>query len=336
MPPELALLRRPARVATDPSQHRLARPGPHAMARTEPHSTLESHGLTDEHNTTVDPASLSLIVHSGQRWIQASDRARPLLSRLSNHHPVLFIEPPLHAAVDHPLMQLSEPHPQVVRAVPLLPLRASQEPDAQRGLSAWLLAHLLSPQTDPGFDEPGLEGAPPLRAGEIDGLVVGLPEVHFSDGVEIDGAGGHARALHIARNLAQRFAAPVQWFGTPMEAPVLIGRFGCLGTIYDRACAMLHMDRWNPGFVERDRALLRQADLVLFNGEPALNASRAAYLRHASAQDHDSIMAQALRAAWDAKATLIRTRIVDLFGERRRKTLPTGFLAASAEAFGLQ
>lgn len=75
---------------------------------------------------------------------------------------------------------------------------------------------------------------------------------------------------------------------------------------------------------------------MLFNGEPALNASRAAYLRHASAPDRDAVMAQALRAAWDAKATLIRTRLIDLFGERRRKALPTGFLAASAEAFGLQ
>lgn len=266
---------------------------------------------------------LSLIVHSGQRWIQASDRARPLLSRLSTHHPVLFVEPPLHAAVDHPLVQLSEPHPQVIRAVPLLPLRAPQEPDSQRGISAWLLGQLLNAEHHQA----------------VESLVVGLPNGHLgnTDGPLNNAAEpSHATALRIARSVGQRFAAPVQWFGTPMEAPVLIGRFGCLGTVYDRACAMLHTDRWNPGFVERDRALLRQADLVLFNGEPALQASRAAYLRHVSACDQDTVMAQALRAAWDAKAALIRTRLVDLFSGRRRKTLPVGFLAASAEAFGLQ
>jgi hypothetical protein len=341
MPPELALLRRPAQGAPEPTPQRSPRPMPPSMVASSMLDDLEDETCSEQQNGHPATAALSLIVHSGQRWIQASDRARPLLSRLSQHHPVLFVEPPLHAAVDHPLMQLSEPHPQVVRAVPLLPLRASQEPDAQRGLSAWLLRHLLAPRElarpdplDPVLD-PVL--APFGRAGALEALVVGLPDGHYSREIEPDGDDrGHDTAIRLARSLAQRFAAPVQWFGTPMEAPVLIGRFGCLGTVYDRACAMLHTDRWNPGFVERDRALLRQADLVLFNGEPALNASRAAYLRHASAPDRDAVMAQALRAAWDAKATLIRTRLIDLFGERRRKALPTGFLAASAEAFGLQ
>jgi|GEM_PF-1475083 len=309
MPPELALLRQPA-SAPD------RRPTPPAHG--------SSSRLTVRDHTPDLPAHpLSLIVHSGQRWIQASDRARPILSRLSQHHPVLFVEPPMHAAVDHPLMQLSEPHPLVIRAVPLLPLRASQERDVQRGITAWLLGQLLQEETHQ------LAGS----------LVVGLPRGQYSD---TDGSWletqepSHTTALRLARSLGQRFTAPVQWFGTPMEAPILIGRFGCLGTVYDRACAMLHTDRWTPGFVERDRALLRQADLVLFNGEPALQASRSAYLRHVSPLDSDNALSQALRAAWDAKAALIRTRLVERFSGLRRRPLPTGFLAASAEAFGLQ
>jgi hypothetical protein len=309
MPPELALLRHPAPGADRYIPTPFERKNPVAEGKA-------AHLRPNGHDQDFETVPLSLIVHSGQRWIQASDRARPLLSRLSQHHPVLFVEPPLHAAVDHPLMQLSEPHPQVIRAVPLLTLRAPQEPDSQRGVAAWLLAQLLSAE----------------HQQSVESLVVGLPNGHWSDPAEPS----HSSALRIARSLGQRFAAPVQWFGTPMEAPVLIGRFGCLGTVYDRACAMLHTDRWNPGFVERDRALLRQADLVLFNGEPALQASRAAYLRHVSAFDQETVMAQALRAAWDAKAALIRTRLVDLFSGRRRKARPTGFLAASAEAFGLQ
>lgn len=314
MPPELALLRHPDPAVDRPPTAPGAQKA--ALAQTQGQTQAQTQALGQAETQDIEAFPLSLIVHPGQRWIQASDRARPLLSRLSQHHPVLFVEPPLHAAVDHPLMQLSEPHPQVFRAVPLLPLRAPQEPDGQRGVLAWLLGQLL--------------GADPPQ--KIESLVVGLPDGHWSETT----APSHAIALRIARSLGQRFAAPVQWFGTPMEAPVLIGRFGCLGTVYDRACAMLHTDRWSPGFVERDRALLRQADLVLFNGEPALQASRAAYLRHVSAFDQDTVMAQALRAAWDAKAALIRSRLVDLFSGRRRKTLPTGFLAASAEAFGLQ
>jgi hypothetical protein len=309
MPPELALLRHPTPKADRPP-----------TLSGEPKLPVLKH---NGHDREVEAAPLSLIVHSGQRWIQAADRARPLLSRLSQYHPVLFVEPPLHAAVDHPLMQLSEPHPQVIRAVPLLPLRAPQERDSQRGVAAWLLDQVL--QTD--------------HPQAVESLVVGLPKGQWSDtngSWHHSEAPSHASALRIARTLSQRFAAPVQWFGSPMEAPVLIGRFGCLGTVYDRACAMLHTDRWNPGFVDRDRALLRQADLVLFNGEPALQASRAAYLRHASPIDQDAVVTQAVRAAWDAKAALIRTRLVDLFGGRRRKALPMGFLAASAEAFGLQ
>jgi hypothetical protein len=296
MPPELALLSSPASRCTMPLPigHRPA------MQQTAP---------------------ISLIVHAGQRWIQACDRARPLLSRLSQHHPVLFVEPPMHAAVEHPLMQLSEPHPQVIRAVPLLPLRAPQEADAQRALTAWLLGALL----------PSPHALQATQAA-IASLVVGLPEPDWDGEVPA----GHDSALRIGRSLAERFAAPLQWFNTPLDAPVLIGRLPSLGTVYDRACAMLHPDRWHPGFTERDRGLLRQADLVLFSGEALSPANRAAAMRQTLPQDRPTQVAHALRAAWDAKASLIHTRLMDTFGGRRRRPLPSGFLAASVQAFGLQ
>jgi hypothetical protein len=296
MPPELALLSTPA-----------AR---RALQRS-----------ASSHPTLPTTAPLSLIVHAGQRWIQACDRARPLLSRLSQHHPVLFVEPPMHAAVEHPLMQLSEPHPQVIRAVPLLPLRAPQEADGQRALTAWLLGALL----------PSSPAGPSTRI-EIESLVVGLPEADW-DG---DLPSGHASALRLGRSLAERFSAPLQWFNTPLDAPVLIGRVGSLGTVYDRACAMLHPDRWHPGFADRDRGLLRQADLVLFSGEPGVSPGRQATLRNGQPQDRPTQVAQALRAAWDAKAALVHTRLMESFGGRRRRPLPSGFLAASVQAFGLQ
>lgn len=296
MPPELALMSHPAsRRALNLSAP--SRPAP------------------------LQTAPLSLIVHAGQRWIQACDRARPLLSRLSQHHPILFVEPPMHAAVEHPLMQLSEPHPQVIRAVPLLPLRAPQEADAQRALTAWLLGALLpSPQ------------ALQSTHASIASLVVGLPEPDW-DG---DLPSGHESAVRLAQGLAERFCAPLQWFNTPLDAPVLIGRLVSLGTVYDRACAMLHPDRWHPGFAERDRGLLRQADLVLFSGEPGAPQGRQSALRNGHPQDRPTQVAQALRVAWDAKAALIHTRLMESFGGRRRRPLPSGFLAASVQAFGLQ
>jgi glycosyltransferase involved in cell wall biosynthesis len=80
-----------------------------------------------------------IIVHSHLRWDFVWQRPQQILSRLAAHHPVLFIEEPVHAS-GAPSLDLSEPHPNVFRAVPKL--RAT-EVDAQCAQVAPLVERAL-------------------------------------------------------------------------------------------------------------------------------------------------------------------------------------------------
>src|SRR3569832_321790 len=60
-----------------------------------------------------------IIVHSHLRWDFVWQRPQQIFSRLARDHRVLFVEEPLDASGDTRL-ELSEPHPNVVRAVPRL------------------------------------------------------------------------------------------------------------------------------------------------------------------------------------------------------------------------
>jgi glycosyltransferase involved in cell wall biosynthesis len=63
-----------------------------------------------------------IIVHSHLRWDFVWQRPQQLLSRLSERHPVLFVEEPLFLDdVRVPRLDLSTPEPHVHRAVPVLP-----------------------------------------------------------------------------------------------------------------------------------------------------------------------------------------------------------------------
>jgi glycosyltransferase involved in cell wall biosynthesis len=62
---------------------------------------------------------LSFIVHSHLRWDFVWQRPQQIFSRLAPNHRVLFIEEPVETGGADTL-QLSEPHPNVVRAVPML------------------------------------------------------------------------------------------------------------------------------------------------------------------------------------------------------------------------
>jgi len=86
-----------------------------------------------------------ILAHSPMRWGPGSDRARQIFSRLASHHPVLYLEAPMFAAIDAPTLQLSEPHRNVVRAVPLLPVELARKDDVARASVAALLDSTLMP-----------------------------------------------------------------------------------------------------------------------------------------------------------------------------------------------
>lgn len=80
------------------------------------------------------------------------------------------------------------------------------------------------------------------------------------------------RALAEHPLLAGRFADPVQWFYSPMSAPVLLGRFGARGTVYDCMDELANF-RFAPADIqERERYLMDRADIVFTGGHQLFEA----------------------------------------------------------------
>jgi len=99
-----------------------------------------------------------LIVHCHLRWDFVWQRPQQILSRLAAHHPVLFVEDPVHAlAGGAPQLRITEPQHNVVRVVPLLPQAGARGVDADCAIVAPLLRRALA--------------AHPLLAGRFDGAI---------------------------------------------------------------------------------------------------------------------------------------------------------------------
>ena len=253
---------------------------------------------------------LPLIVHSHLRWGPGAERPRQVFSRLAIHHPVLFIEPPMYGAMDEAAIQCSEPHPNVCRAIPLLPLTLRGGEDVCRAATAVLLGAWLNGESSTHVrrDSTALSSGPG-------------PSTRFAD----------------------RFEGAVQWFCSPLDSPAFIGRFGTRGAVYDRAGALAHPQRSVSAFSERDRSLIRQAQLVFYGTDatavsrlprPRLHA-RSASCRSALTSSVDASIARARRAAWDGLAETMRARMLSRFAPDSRRTLSPEFLAASAMSFGV-
>jgi glycosyltransferase involved in cell wall biosynthesis len=107
-------------------------------ARTISHETSQTAVLPSL--TVAD--GLSFIVHSHLRWDFVWQRPQQIFSRLARQHSILFVEEALDA-VDTPMLELSEPHANVVRAVPRLPGAAGMSIDDQHQIMLPLLDHAL-------------------------------------------------------------------------------------------------------------------------------------------------------------------------------------------------
>lgn len=154
-----------------------------------------------------------LIVHCHLRWDFVWQRPQQIFSRLAADHPILFVEEPVHGAAE-PALDISGPHPGIVRMVPHLPHGAADDADGE-----WRLLLPLMEQ---------------------------------------------ALASHAL--LAGCFDDPVQWFYSPMSAPVLLGRFGARGVVYDCMDELANF-RFAPSDIsERERYLMEHADIVYTGG----------------------------------------------------------------------
>ncbi|MEW6613370.1 MAG: glycosyltransferase [Pseudomonadota bacterium] len=72
--------------------------------------------------------------------------------------------------------------------------------------------------------------------------------------------------LRSSEHLTRRFQQPVQWFYTPMPAPVMLGQFGEIGVVYD-CMDELSKFRFAPAeLIEREIQLMEAADVVFTGG----------------------------------------------------------------------
>lgn len=184
-----------------------------------------------QHAAHMGPAGdIPIIVHCHLRWDFVWQRPQQLFSRLAAHHPVLFIEEPMHGSAA-PALDIGEPFANVVRVVPRLPHGAAADVDGEWRLLLPLVEDALAHH--------------PLLAG--------------------------------------RFHDPVQWFYSPMPAPVLQGRFGARGLVYDCMDELANFRFAPPDITAREQALMQRADIV-YTGGHQLYASKAA--RHPNVHFH--------------------------------------------------
>ncbi|HYF59664.1 MAG TPA: glycosyltransferase [Burkholderiaceae bacterium] len=104
-----------------------------------------------------DLAHRPVIVHCHLRWDFVWQRPQQIFSRLAEHHAVLFVEDPIHDDVGTPELRVTEPHPDVVRVVPVVPQDFERHTDAYCDVVAPMLEAALASH--------------PLMAGRFDGAL---------------------------------------------------------------------------------------------------------------------------------------------------------------------
>lgn len=154
-----------------------------------------------------------IIVHCHLRWDFVWQRPQQIFSRLAAHHPILFIEDPLLEGDDCTL-QISEPYPNVVRVVPVLPGRNSASVDDRCKAILPMLKEAL--ETHP--------------------LCIG------------------------------RFESAVQWFYSPMTAPMFLNQLDTIRTVYDCMDELANFRFAPADLPDRERFLMAHADVIFTGG----------------------------------------------------------------------
>jgi glycosyltransferase involved in cell wall biosynthesis len=129
----------------------------------------------------------------------------------------------------------------------------------------------------PAEGEPGLDLSEPQA-----NIVRAVPRLQASDMADADSQARAVlplvqRALLDHPLLAGRFARPVQWFYSPMTAPVLLGGFGACGVVYDCMDELANF-RFAPTDISaREQFLLSRADVVFTGGYQLFEAKSRAH-----------------------------------------------------------
>jgi glycosyltransferase involved in cell wall biosynthesis len=130
-------------------------------ALSEPGSSgEETSGGRYLHTSSVAPRderrdSFPIIVHCHLRWDFVWQRPQQIFSRLARHHPILFIEDPV-IAEGEPRLDVSEPHPGIVRIVPQIPQALAVDADRDAEIFFPLIERALRehPLLAGRFDDP--------------------------------------------------------------------------------------------------------------------------------------------------------------------------------------
>jgi glycosyltransferase involved in cell wall biosynthesis len=109
-----------------------------------PDTTTLRQRATGTPRIATDSGRRPLIVHCHLRWDFVWQRPQQLFSRLAAHHAVLFVEDPVHEGDAAPALRITEPQPDVVRVVPVLPESHARDADAQCATVAPLLRKAIA------------------------------------------------------------------------------------------------------------------------------------------------------------------------------------------------
>ena len=122
------------------------------------------------------------------------------------------------------------------------------------------------------LEEPLLENSEPhLRITEAHPNIFRVIPVLPVTSTDVDGQCETTRGL-LRRALAQdpllagKFAAPIQWFYSPMPAPCFLDQLGAVGVVYDCMDELANFRFAPPNIAEHERFLLSKADVVFTGG----------------------------------------------------------------------
>lgn len=93
-----------------------------------------------------------------------------------------------------------------------------------------------------------------------------LPAARFGDGVWVDAQRRRLVEEAIRGPLKGKFERSVQWFYDPMAVEAHLGQHNCIATVYDCMDELAQFKSPPDGLVERERRLLRAADVVFAGG----------------------------------------------------------------------
>lgn len=132
------------------------------------------------------------------------------------------------------------------------------------------------PITFDGDSAPRYELRPCPKTPGVTIMQTFFPASKFGDGAWVDVQRRKLLEEALSGPLKGKFERPVQWFYDPMAVEAHLGHHGAIATVYDCMDELSQFKGAPAGLVERERKLLRAADVV-FAGGRKMRESKARY-----------------------------------------------------------